>query len=265
VIAGVDGTPALRPYPSGTEVYARSVIDALAASRGGRTLRVYGNASTRPAWLGPGVDWRGIPFPRLSTHWRFRQALHRDPPDVVFVPSHVLPVGLRVPGVVTIHDLGHRRERAAYSPMSWWYLELMMRSMARRATRLIAVSTSTADDLVRYYGVARERIAVIHSGVDPQMAPQSSASVEAVLDRYQLPRQYYLYVGRNHPRKNLDMLRRAFADARRKQVLCFAHVTNQMALTDGDFEKGEANGARDALRLIDALVGVIERLSPPLT
>jgi uridine phosphorylase len=56
----------------------------------------------------------------------------------------------------------------------------------------------------------------------------------------------------------------AFAKARGKHVLCFAHVTNQMAITDGDFEKGEANGARDALRLIDALVGVIDRLSPPL-
>jgi uridine phosphorylase len=51
----------------------------------------------------------------------------------------------------------------------------------------------------------------------------------------------------------------AFAKARDKQILCFAHVTNQMALTDGDFEKGEANGARDALRLIDALVGAIDR------
>jgi len=38
-----------------------------------------------------------------------------------------------------------------------------------------------------------------------------------------------------------------------------------MALTEGDLEKGEAYGARDALRLIDALVGVIDRLSPPLT
>jgi uridine phosphorylase len=56
----------------------------------------------------------------------------------------------------------------------------------------------------------------------------------------------------------------AFANARGKQVLCFAHVTNQMALTDGDFEKGEANGARDALRLIDALVGSIDPMSPPL-
>jgi uridine phosphorylase len=44
----------------------------------------------------------------------------------------------------------------------------------------------------------------------------------------------------------------AFAEARRQPVICFAHVTNQMAQIDGDFEKGEANGARDALNLIGA-------------
>jgi uridine phosphorylase len=42
----------------------------------------------------------------------------------------------------------------------------------------------------------------------------------------------------------------AFARARRKPVLCFAHVTNQMGRVDGDFEKGEADGSRDALQLI---------------
>ena len=44
----------------------------------------------------------------------------------------------------------------------------------------------------------------------------------------------------------------AFAEARRQPVICFAHVTNQMAQVDGDFEKGEANGATDALNLIAA-------------
>jgi uridine phosphorylase len=44
----------------------------------------------------------------------------------------------------------------------------------------------------------------------------------------------------------------AFARARDKPVICFAHVTNQMARIDGDFEKGEANGAYDALDLIAA-------------
>ena len=44
----------------------------------------------------------------------------------------------------------------------------------------------------------------------------------------------------------------AFAGARGKQVLCFAHVTNQMARTEGDFEKGEADGTIDALAVIRA-------------
>ena len=42
----------------------------------------------------------------------------------------------------------------------------------------------------------------------------------------------------------------AFARARQKPVLCFAHVTNQMGRVDGDFEKGEADGSHDALQLI---------------
>lgn len=42
----------------------------------------------------------------------------------------------------------------------------------------------------------------------------------------------------------------AFANARQRPVLCFAHVTNQMGRVDGDFEKGEADGSRDALQLI---------------
>ena len=42
----------------------------------------------------------------------------------------------------------------------------------------------------------------------------------------------------------------AFAAARRKPVVCFAHVTNQMARVEGDFEKGEADGAIDALAVI---------------
>ncbi len=47
----------------------------------------------------------------------------------------------------------------------------------------------------------------------------------------------------------------AFAVARRKPVLCFAHVTNQMALVEGDFEKGEADGTIDALAVIVAAAG----------
>jgi uridine phosphorylase len=44
----------------------------------------------------------------------------------------------------------------------------------------------------------------------------------------------------------------AFAEATETPVVCFAHVTNQMASIEGDFEKGAANGSADALRVIGA-------------
>ena len=44
----------------------------------------------------------------------------------------------------------------------------------------------------------------------------------------------------------------AFAEATESPVVCFAHVTNQMASIEGDFEKGVANGSDDALRVIGA-------------
>jgi uridine phosphorylase len=42
----------------------------------------------------------------------------------------------------------------------------------------------------------------------------------------------------------------AFARARGAAVLCLAHVTNSMAQTEGDFETGDADGSKDALRVL---------------
>ncbi len=55
----------------------------------------------------------------------------------------------------------------------------------------------------------------------------------------------------------------AFARARHKPVLCFAHVTNQMGRIEGDFEKGEADGALDALAVIIAAARAVAAHSPP--
>jgi uridine phosphorylase len=42
----------------------------------------------------------------------------------------------------------------------------------------------------------------------------------------------------------------AFAEARKKAVICFAHVTNQMGQVEGDFEKREADGTTDSLKVL---------------
>jgi len=44
----------------------------------------------------------------------------------------------------------------------------------------------------------------------------------------------------------------AFAKAANRPVICFAHVTNSMAQTEGDFEKGEADGTIATLAVVAA-------------
>jgi uridine phosphorylase len=49
----------------------------------------------------------------------------------------------------------------------------------------------------------------------------------------------------------------ALAAAKGVRVLCMAHVTNTMGLAEQDFEKGEANGTGDALKLLAAIVAAL--------
>ncbi len=50
-----------------------------------------------------------------------------------------------------------------------------------------------------------------------------------------------------------------FARTKDVRVLCLAHVTNTMGLAGEDFEKGEADGARDGLAILEATVAALHK------
>lgn len=52
----------------------------------------------------------------------------------------------------------------------------------------------------------------------------------------------------------------AFAQSAKVQVLCLAHVTNTMGQSGDDFEKGEADGTRDALTVLAHLVSAFSAI-----
>ena len=55
----------------------------------------------------------------------------------------------------------------------------------------------------------------------------------------------------------------AWARARAAAVLCIAHVTNTMGQAEGDFEKGEADGTADALKILDTIVAAVRPRQAP--
>ena len=53
----------------------------------------------------------------------------------------------------------------------------------------------------------------------------------------------------------------AFARMRRKPAACFAHATNQMAVVEADFKKGDADGSAAALKVIAGAARAWRRLA----
>jgi glycosyltransferase involved in cell wall biosynthesis len=136
-------------------------------------------------------------------------------PDVYHSPNYILPLTLRCPTVVTIHDLAFL-DRSVHRLRSHLYLSVLAGHAIRRANRVICVSNFTRDRLVARFPSARDRVRVVSEGVGPGFRPAALADVEAFRDRHRLDAPYVLFVGTLEPRKNLPRLIGAFARAVRE-------------------------------------------------
>jgi glycosyltransferase involved in cell wall biosynthesis len=158
------------------------------------------------------VELRSIPFPRLWTHLRLSTEMAVRPPDVLFVPAHVLPLIHPRRSVVTVHDLGYLAYPEAHKAGDRRYLDWSTRWNAWRAKVVIADSAATGADLVRAYGVDAHKIHVIHLGRDETLTPvRDDEALAAVRARYGIAPRYLLYIGTLQPRKNLARVIEAFA------------------------------------------------------
>jgi glycosyltransferase involved in cell wall biosynthesis len=220
---GIDASRVATTTRTGTEQYSVALLGALAAldRRSRYTLYLNEMPHSLPP-LGPNFTLRSLPQRRLWTHARLSAELFAHPPDVLFVPAHVLPCpGALRPGlrsVVTLHDLGYEYFPAAHPRAQRLYLRLSTRWSARVAQRVIAVSEATKRDLVRFTRIDAAKVTVVYHGVDRHFAPATLAQIAPVAARYGVDGPYFLYVGTIQPRKNLERLLRAYARAAKGQA-----------------------------------------------
>jgi glycosyltransferase involved in cell wall biosynthesis len=207
---GIDISRLATTQKTGTERYTWEVLAEIATQQSEHTYTLYcrevpAELPTLPA----NMQICALPMRRLWTHVRLAAELWRNPPDALFVPSHVVPWNvpllrhMRV--VTTVHDLGFLHFPAAHTWFQHVYLRVSTYWATKAADTVIAISQATADDLVAYTGIARERVVVVPHGVSPRFAPDTATP--------QPWQRYMVYVGTLQPRKNLMRLIQAFAVA----------------------------------------------------
>ncbi len=216
-VIGIDASRAVSSAPTGTEAYSYHLIRALVPRlRDIYRLRLYYREppppDAEPLKCAADGEARVIPFPRLWTHSRLSWEMLRLPPDLLFVPAHVLPLVRPARTLVTVHDLGYRSFPDAHPPAQRRYLELSTRWNVRVATHVLADSTATRDAIIEAFDIPHEKVSIVHPGYIPDLGPEpDQARIEQVKRRYGIVGDYLLFIGRIQPRKNLPRLIAAFA------------------------------------------------------
>lgn len=160
-----------------------------------------------PHWqyrlLRPSRAWTRFALPlHLSLSRRF---------DVFFSPAHYLPPVTGCPSVVTIHDLAYEYFPSLFLPADRYKLSRWTRAAVKQATRVIAVSEATKQDLVKLYHTPADKIVVIPNGYNTTLFSINNTISPKLLDHWPLTIGHYiLFLGTLQPRKNVTRLVQAF-------------------------------------------------------
>lgn len=205
---GIDASRAVRAVRTGPESYAWEIIRQLVKLPTPHHFRLYSPTPPPSHFLpkdSPNVDWRILPQRRLWSQVRLARELKQHPPDVLFVPSHVVPFFSKVPTVVTLHDVSYKYFPRQYSTFERRYLNFSTAVSIGRSQKILTPSESTKADLVKFYQADPQKIVVTPLGYNRDIYyPAKTGEPSPLAD------PYILFVGRIEDKKNVGLLVDAF-------------------------------------------------------
>lgn len=252
---GIEAERANLPNPTGVEHYASELIANLANLDSKNEYILYFRTTPLEKFKNLPANFlsRLIPFPKFWTQTRLAWELLLHRVDVFMLPIQALPFIHPKKSVIVVHDIAYEYFPEAFPTFMLFYLKLTTRFGVRAARKIIAVSQSTKNDIVKTYGVSPDKITVVHLGVDPQFVPQGYDRAQAVLDKFGLTyKKYILFCGTMQPRKNIVRLVDAYIKLRNE-----SHIEEKLVIAGGrgwlfepTLKKIETAGLSDSIKLL---------------
>lgn len=230
MIIGFDASRAFVPERTGTENYSYNILVNLLQIDRRNAYKIYVRMPIKIKGKKEISKWlesvrKKLPFTqnyriivirnkRFWTQIGLAREIWKHPPDVLFVPAHTLPVirKKKIKTVVTIHDLGFEFLPQYHQfPHKLW-LNKSTEYAVKHASKLIAVSQATKDDLVNKLNADEKKISVVYEGVGWEELGKMHISKPGItiLSHYGISSNYIFFLGTVQPRKNLVRLIQSF-------------------------------------------------------
>lgn len=121
----------------------------------------------------------------------------------------------KVPQCLLVHDLSFLHYPSFIPKSHFLFYKYYTPKFLHKAKKVITVSDFSKKDISSHYGTGS--ISIVPNAARDSFRPVTESEKEAVKNKYTAGRDYFVYAGAIHPRKNLVNLLRAFSVFKKKQ------------------------------------------------
>jgi len=212
--------------------------------------------------------------PQLFKIWfnySVSKALKKIDADVFLSPDGFLSLKTAVPQIAVIHDLNFEHFPGDLPKSHSKYYRKYFPKFAQKAKRVITVSNFSKQDIISKYNISANKIDVVYNGVNDLFNPVDEDIIKATKKKYTGGKDYFVYVGSLHARKNIERMLSAFdlyKNASKSEVklvivgekiwksVNFENTLNKLAHKKDIIFTGRVN-SNDLLNIIGSSAGLI--------
>jgi glycosyltransferase involved in cell wall biosynthesis len=137
--------------------------------------------------------------------------------DLFVSPDGYCSLTARVPQCMVVHDLSFLHFPCFNKTSHVRYYRSRLPRFLQKAKRIVTVSAFSKRDILSQYHTPEEKIEVIHNAARDIFQPLDNTGKERVKQAYTDGKEYFIYAGAIHPRKNLVNLLKAFSIFKKRQ------------------------------------------------
>ncbi|WP_374758086.1 glycosyltransferase family 4 protein [Fibrella forsythiae] len=203
-------------HNSGIGVYIRHYLNYL-LSKEAFVVTLLGRRKELTEAFGQFSNWKYVEadFPIYSIQEQIKLPLLIPSCDIFWSPHYNIPMlPIRAnKRLVTVPDVFHIAHLETLTTAQKLYASTVTRAAVRLSDRIITISDFSAREITRLTGVLANKVVTIPLGLDRNLFKRVDDGLvrDRVRRKYQLPKQYILFVGNVKPNKNLQQLVEGFA------------------------------------------------------
>jgi glycosyltransferase involved in cell wall biosynthesis len=177
----------------------------------------------------PAINEPNVTFLRTGPGGRYRLALkwwldislpsllRKHAVDVFLSGEKTCSLTTPVPQCLLLHDLAHTYAPSMLTRAELGFYKKFMPRFVAKAARIVTVSGHSAREIIAKYPLAHDKTDIVYKGVNEIFHPLAPEETYLIRDQYTNGKNYFIYVGPIHARKNLQNLLKAFSIFKKRQ------------------------------------------------